>query len=50
MQAASPNVDAAKSPADSPSQATVEKARLTKMLIESHYQNLAKEKEERISR
>jgi hypothetical protein len=35
---------------NSPSKSTVEKAKLTKMLIESHYTNLAKEKDERIQR
>ncbi|KAJ1490561.1 hypothetical protein T484DRAFT_1776961 [Baffinella frigidus] len=34
----------------SPSQETVEKANLSKLLIESHYQNLAKDKRDRMSR
>ena len=34
----------------SPSQATIEKSRISKLLIESHFQNLAKEKTERVSR
>lgn len=42
-----PARDGSRAASDSPSKETVEKARLTKMLIESHYQNLAQEKEER---
>ena len=34
----------------SPSQSTIEKSRISKLLIESHFQNLAKEKTERVSR
>ena len=43
-------MDASKPPELTLSQETVEKAKLSKLLIESHYTNMAKDRKERMMR